>query len=147
MSITKLDHDVHDRRAPGMAGAAATGRGRWWRFARHYLEMVVAMLAGMLAVGSAFRAVLGAAGLGYSHAEHPAIGSLEMTVTMSVGMVVWMRYRGHGWASTLEMTAAMFAPLVDRRPPDPARPFVTAAGLGRRPVPDPRDRDRERPAT
>jgi hypothetical protein len=29
---------------------------------------------------------------------------------MSVGMVVWMRHRGHGWASTLEMAGAMFAP-------------------------------------
>jgi flagellar biosynthetic protein FliP len=33
-----------------------------------------------------------------------------MAVTMSVGMVVWMRHRGHGWASTLEMAGAMFTP-------------------------------------
>ena len=35
-----------------------------------------------------------------------------MAFDMSVGMVVWMRYRGHGWASTLEMVGAMFAPAV-----------------------------------
>ncbi|GAA2401091.1 hypothetical protein GCM10010191_05420 [Actinomadura vinacea] len=81
------------------------------RFARHYLEMVVAMMVGMLVFGAVLGAVLGAVGLDYSHAEHPAIGSLEMAFTMSLGMVAWMRYRGHGWAPTLEMAAAMFAPL------------------------------------
>jgi hypothetical protein len=28
---------------------------------------------------------------------------------MAVGMAAWMRYRGHRWASTLEMGGAMFA--------------------------------------
>jgi flagellar biosynthetic protein FliP len=27
-------------------------------------------------------------------------------------MVVWMRYRGHGWASTLEMAGVMFVPVI-----------------------------------
>ena len=27
-------------------------------------------------------------------------------------MVAWMRYRRHGWASTLEMVGAMFAPAI-----------------------------------
>ena len=35
---------------------------------------------------------------------------LWMAFTMSVGMVAWMRYRGHGWAPCGEMTAAMFVP-------------------------------------
>lgn len=107
MSITELDHEADDRRV-----SRDGDRESWWRFAGHYLEMVVAMLVGMAVIGAALRAVLGAVGLAYSHAGHPAIGSLEMAFTMSVGMVVWMRYRGHGWASTAEMTAAMFAPLL-----------------------------------
>lgn len=37
---------------------------------------------------------------------------LEMIAAMVVGMVAWMRYRGHGWAGTLEMVGAMFAPAV-----------------------------------
>jgi hypothetical protein len=37
---------------------------------------------------------------------------LEMVAAMFVGMVAWMRHRGHGWASTLEMAGAMFAPAV-----------------------------------
>jgi flagellar biosynthetic protein FliP len=33
-----------------------------------------------------------------------------MATTMSVPMVAWMRYRGHGWAASWEMTASMFLP-------------------------------------
>jgi hypothetical protein len=35
-----------------------------------------------------------------------------MAIDMSIGMAAWMRYRGHGWAGTLEMCAAMFVPIV-----------------------------------
>lgn len=82
----------------------------WWHFVRHYLEMVAAMVVGMVVLGGAVQAAVAAAGLTYSAATHPELAALEMAVDMSVGMVLWMRYRGHGWASTLEMTAAMFVP-------------------------------------
>jgi len=35
---------------------------------------------------------------------------LVMAVTMTAPMVAWMRYRGHGWAASAEMAAAMFVP-------------------------------------
>lgn len=35
-----------------------------------------------------------------------------MTSTMAVGMAAWMRRCGHGWASTLEMCGALFAPAI-----------------------------------
>jgi hypothetical protein len=41
---------------------------------------------------------------------------LEMAVTMSAGMVAWMRHRRHRWASTLEMAGAMVAPAVALTP-------------------------------
>jgi flagellar biosynthetic protein FliP len=85
-------------------------RTGWWRFLRHYLEMVAAMLAGMLVLGGAVRGVLALAGQAYP-TRYPELAALEMAVDMSVGMAAWMRYRGHGWAVTLEMVAAMFAPL------------------------------------
>jgi hypothetical protein len=98
---------THTRNAaPGLGGAA---RGRW-RFARHYLEMVVAMLVGMMVLGAATRGVLALAGVEFSTARHPELTTLEMAFDMSAGMVVWMRLRGHGWAPTLEMCGAMFAP-------------------------------------
>jgi hypothetical protein len=89
---------------------AAAGHRRW-RFLRHYLEMVAAMFVGMVVLGAAVRGVLALAGLEFP-ARYPELVALEMAVTMSVGMVAWMRHRGHGWASTLEMAGAMFAPAV-----------------------------------
>jgi flagellar biosynthetic protein FliP len=73
--------------------------------------MVAAMVVGMVVLGAAVRGVLALAGLPYL-TQYPELAALEMAVTMSAGMVVWMRHRGHGWASTLEMAGAMFAPAV-----------------------------------
>lgn len=91
-----------------MTQIAPPARRRWIRFARHYLEMIVGMFAGMIVLGMLFRA----AGLGFSHAEQPELGYLLMAFDMSVGMVVVMRLRGHGWPGTLEMCGAMFAPVL-----------------------------------
>jgi hypothetical protein len=35
--------------------------------------------------------------------------TLLMATGMTLGMTVWMRHRGHDWASTAEMGAAMYA--------------------------------------
>jgi hypothetical protein len=88
----------------------AAGHGRW-RLLRHYLEMVAAMFVGMVVVGAALRGVLALAGLKFP-AQHSELAALEMAFDMSVGMVAWMRHRGHGWASTLEMAGAMLAPAI-----------------------------------
>ena len=92
---------------------------RWRPLARHYVEMVVAMFAGMLVLGG-LRAVLG---LTIAFEDQPGASYLLMAVDMSVGMAAWMRYRGHGWASTLEMCAAMFVPLA-------LVPLVWAGAMG-----------------
>jgi flagellar biosynthetic protein FliP len=89
---------------------AATGHG-WRRLPRHYLEMVAAMLVGMVVLGAAVRGMVALAGLQYP-TQYPELAALEMAFTMSAGMVVWMRHRGHRWASTLEIAGAMFAPAV-----------------------------------
>ena len=94
----------------GEVRGSSRAAGRW-RFLRHYLEMVAAMLVGMVVVGAAVRGVLALAGLELP-TRYPELLALEMAFDMSVGMVAWMRYRGHGWASTLEMAGAMFAPAV-----------------------------------
>jgi hypothetical protein len=87
------------------------GGHRRWRFLRHYLEMVAAMLVGMVVLGAAVRGVLALVGLEFL-AQYPELAALEMAFDMSVGMVAWMRHRGHGWASTLETAGAMFTPAV-----------------------------------
>ncbi|GAA1008206.1 hypothetical protein Aple_070880 [Acrocarpospora pleiomorpha] len=83
-------------------------RSGWLRFTLHYVEMIIAMFVGMFALGFLQSAV----GLGISHMEYPDLGYLVMAFNMSVGMAVWMRFRGHAWRPTLEMCAVMFAPAV-----------------------------------
>ena len=101
---------AHEVQAPRAQSYGHATHGRW-RFFRHYLEMVIAMFVGMAVLGAALRGILAVAGLEYP-GESAELISLEMTFTMSAGMVVWMRHRGHGWAITLEMAGAMFAPAV-----------------------------------
>jgi hypothetical protein len=83
-------------------------------FARHYVEMVVAMFLGMLLLGGALLGVLELAGVdsGSRHDEAIELSLLAMATTMSIPMVAWMRHRGHAWRPCWEMTASMFVPSV-----------------------------------
>jgi hypothetical protein len=81
-------------------------------FARHYVEMVVAMVLGMAVLWLPTGAALNAAGLSTSdlHDDAPALMLLWMASIMTVPMVAWMRHRGHRWAPCTEMAASMFLP-------------------------------------
>jgi hypothetical protein len=81
-------------------------------FLRHYLEMVVAMFAGMLVLGLPGELAMRALGTGSSElqADAPALALLGMAVVMTVPMVAWMRHRGHSWQPCHEMAASMFLP-------------------------------------
>ncbi|NNN37623.1 hypothetical protein HLK59_46345 [Streptomyces sp. S3(2020)] len=79
-------------------------------FARHYVEMILAMLVGMLVLGAALRGVLALTDTAYAMSSHPELVVLEMAFTMSAGMALWMRRRGHAWPGIGEMCAAMFLP-------------------------------------
>src|SRR5919112_6755 len=68
-------------------------------FLRHYAEMVLAMFAGML--------VLELTPWNPQTAEPLLLG---MATAMTIPMVAWMRHRGHGWAASWEMSAAMYVP-------------------------------------
>ena len=81
-------------------------------FIRHYIEMLIAMVAGMVALGG-----LGAAALplidttaDQIQADAPAFVLLWMATTMTVPMVAWMRFRGHGWPASVDMALSMFIP-------------------------------------
>jgi hypothetical protein len=82
------------------------------RFARHYLEMVAAMFLGMAVLWMPAREALAAAGMSSSELRNdaPALLLSLMAVTMTVPMVAWMRYRGHGWRPSAEMSASMLVP-------------------------------------
>ena len=81
-------------------------------FARHYVEMLVAMFLGMVVLGAPALVALGAAGVSSAelHNDVPAVMLLGMGVTMTVPMVGWMRYRGHDWQPSTEMAASMMVP-------------------------------------
>jgi len=83
----------------GRIGASAK------HFLRHYGEMVLAMFLGMAVLGLPVDRLMGSAG-----ADSDAFMLLGMATTMTVPMVGWMVYRGHGWRANAEMSASMFVP-------------------------------------
>ena len=74
-------------------------------FLRHYGEMVLAMFLGMAVLGLPVDWALRSVG-----ANADAFMFLGMATTMTVPMVGWMIYRGHGWRANAEMSASMFVP-------------------------------------
>ena len=93
--------------APEVDGTLRRYLGMGWRFTRHLLEMVVAMMLGM-GVFSLALAVMG---------EPPGYANLLiryglMGAFMAAPMVGWMRFRGHSWRDGGEMTAAMLVPML-----------------------------------
>jgi hypothetical protein len=108
-AISTVAEEVAEREVtvpPEAGGQASRILGSAWRFTRHLLEMVVAMVAGMAVLGAAV-AVLGEPP-GYAN---PLVEYGFMGASMSAPMVAWMRYRGHSWRDGLEMTAAMLVPM------------------------------------
>jgi hypothetical protein len=81
------------------------------KFTLHFLEMVVAMAVGMVALHPVWTLVLDATGTtGLMH--DPYTGSLIMATDMTVAMSAWMRFRGHRWRPIAEMGAAMYLPFL-----------------------------------
>jgi hypothetical protein len=84
-------------------------RSGWHPLIRHFLEMVVTMAVGMVALHPLWKLAL--RGLGAPHVlTHPTLMALVMATDMSLGMGTWMRYRGHSWRSIAEMSATMYVP-------------------------------------
>jgi hypothetical protein len=81
------------------------------RFFHHYVEMIVVMLVAMALLGAVVSLIF--ALLGHSSLLHYAgLRAFVMTANMTIGMTLWMRFRGHGWTTTLEMDGAMVLPIV-----------------------------------
>ena len=81
-------------------------------FARHYLEMVVAMFLGMGVLTLPTAWALSAAGSSWDALgdDAPALHLLLMATIMTGPMVGWMMYRGHGFRANAEMSASMYLP-------------------------------------
>ncbi|HZM76296.1 MAG TPA: hypothetical protein VFC19_11245 [Candidatus Limnocylindrales bacterium] len=76
------------------------------RFALHYVEMVIAMFVGMIALGPLWSWVW--PGL----SDLPALAAIVMATNMTAGMAAWMLIRRHRWQLIAEMSAAMYLPFL-----------------------------------
>jgi hypothetical protein len=97
---------------------------RVWRFLRHLLEMIVAMVVGMFVLGASFselHVLLFGSGYAAAWRDHVGLAAFAMAFNMTVPMVLWMRYRGHRWERCGEMAVAMNLPLL---------PLLLLYGLG-----------------
>jgi hypothetical protein len=80
-------------------------------FARHLLEMVLAMMIGMIASAAVFLSAVGMTA-GEALRQHAVLFVVVQASGMTVAMVAWMRYRGHAWRGCSVMAAAMIVPAV-----------------------------------
>ena len=112
MPDLNVHHSAADRHRDGSTATRAANDFSTRHFVRHYVEMVVAMFLGMVVLGVPAGWALGAVGSSWSelNTDAPALMLLGMAVTMTVPMVGWMRYRGHGWRANTEMSASMLVP-------------------------------------
>jgi hypothetical protein len=86
-------------------------RSERYHLVRHFIEMVLAMVVGMAVGGVVVQVVCDALGHSGFFLHHAGLRAPLMAMNMTIGMAVWMRYRGHGWPPIGEMSAAMFVPL------------------------------------
>jgi hypothetical protein len=87
--------------------AHRSGRARAaWHLVRHYLEMVVAMLVGMIALGRLEDMV-------WPHLHgRTDVMVMVMATNMAIGMSAWMWFRRHSRIAIAEMAAAMYLPFL-----------------------------------
>ena len=78
-------------------------------FVRHYVEMVAAMFIGMAVLSTPAGWVMSAFGTSWGEISTELM-ILVMATTMTVPMVGWMAYRGHGTRANAEMSASMYVP-------------------------------------
>lgn len=78
-------------------------------FVRHLVEMVLAMVAGMVVLGGLTELGLSLAGRGIDDVPTDLRVAL-MGFDMTAGMVAWMAYRRHPGPRIAEMAAAMAVP-------------------------------------
>ena len=84
-------------------------KGSWVHFARHLVEMFLAMMAGMMVGAFLFATAIGTT-VSEARREHAVAWVIVMAIDMTVPMVAVMLYRGHSRRSAGEMAAAMIVP-------------------------------------
>ena len=105
MTAFNTDTTLH----PHADSALARGRSPWRAWSFHLAEMMIAMFAGMAALGFAVEGVLSLLGASLSDAPAAVMASV-MAFNMTAPMAWWMRYRGHATRHNIEMSASMILP-------------------------------------
>ena len=87
---------------------------RHWRYGpfwRHFVEMFVVMIVGMVAFAAVFVTIID---MSFDEAltRYPTVCLLVIAAGMSLPMAAWMLYRGMGWRNALEMAGAMVVPAI-----------------------------------
>ena len=82
-----------------------------FHFARHLVEMFLAMMAGMM-VGAFLLATAVGTTVSEARREHAVVWVVVMAFDMTVPMVAVMLYRSHSLRSAGEMAAAMIVPVL-----------------------------------
>jgi flagellar biosynthetic protein FliP len=80
-------------------------------FWRHFLEMIAAMVVGMVASAAILLSILQVT-WAEATLRYPVLSLLVMAAGMTLPMVLWMHHRGHDRRSMSEMAAAMIVPVI-----------------------------------
>jgi hypothetical protein len=100
-----MNHDAATRSLDaGLAGSRSKRA-----FARHFGEMLLAMLLGMFVLGGLAELIFAAAGSSLT-AQSSGLQITLMGISMTGPMVLWMGYRGHEMGRNVEMAASMMVP-------------------------------------
>jgi uncharacterized membrane protein YhaH (DUF805 family) len=91
------------------AGVPSGGSKR--AFVRHFGEMVLAMVLGMVVLGGLAELLFAAASSSLAD-QSGSTQVMLMGLNMTVPMVLWMSYRGHAAARNAEMALSMIVPSV-----------------------------------
>jgi len=99
--------------SPSQASSGAPGHKQHVSpFWRHFLEMLAAMVVGMLVTGAIFLSIVGLKTWDEVTLQYPTRALLAMAAGMTIPMMAWMLFRGMGRRNTYEMAAAMILPVV-----------------------------------
>lgn len=104
--------DQQWRAGTARPASAARRKVRIPPFWQHFLEMFAAMMIGMMIGRPVFLAITGLSSTSEAGRLYPWQSVLSMALSMTVPMVAWMLFRGHGRRNSAEMAAAMLVPAI-----------------------------------
>ena len=103
---------THTHVAPVLTPPQKIKKPRVSPFWRHFLEMLAAMMVGMIATGAIFVSAVGLKTWDQVTIQYPTQALLAMAAGMTIPMVAWMVYRRMRWQLSLEMAAMMLVPVL-----------------------------------